>query len=155
MKLGRWQTLMLASFLMGESLGVGVQNLRIGELVKASDVIVVADVSEPKPGHAQPASFRGQLLQSRAYSAELAVIRVLKGSIPKRVTVQYQLPVSFVGYEGLHRGTRMVFLRREGSVYGLADPYYPDFPAIAEPPSSQPSAGGNDVAATVVHEMRL
>ena len=128
---------------------VGVRNLRLSDLVNASDIIAIADVTDVKAtGVAQPIPFRDQLLRGEAYYASLAVLRTIKGEIPDRVTVRFALPVSFAGYKGLRQGTRLVFLRRDHDNYSLADPYYPDLPAIA-----QPSSATTDHASAVLHEM--
>jgi HEAT repeats len=131
---------------------IGVRNLRIEDLVKASDVIAVADVAEVKAvGPAAPLTFRGQQLPAVAYAAELIVRASIKGAIPSHMLVTYKLPTSFIGYQGLRPGTRLVFLRKEGTGYSLADPYYPDLPATA--PESTAGFETGDYAAIVVHEM--
>ena len=126
-----------------------MRNLRISDLVNASDIIAIVDVTDVKAtGVAQPIPFRDQQLQAEGYYASLSVLRTIKGEIPDRVTVRYSLPVSFIGYRGLSQGTRMVFLHREHDHYSLADPYYPDLPA-----TPQLSSATTDHAKAVISEM--
>ena len=128
---------------------VGLRNLRITDLVNASDIIAVADVTEVKAtGPSQPIPFGHQVIGGEAYYASLSVLRTIKGEIPDRLTVRFALPTSSTGYRGLRQGTRMVFLRRDHDNYSLADPYYPEFPAIA-----QPSPATTDPASAVLREM--
>lgn len=113
---------------------IGVPHFKVDEAVNSADLIVVADVKQVRDlGPAQPIKFRNQLLQAEAYSAELSVQRTLKGQLLDEIAVTYSLPLTFVGYDGLSRGTRLVFLRRKNNEYGLADPYYSNFPATLEP----------------------
>jgi hypothetical protein len=137
------------------SYSIGVRNLHIDDLVRASDVIAVAEVTEAKMiGPAQPIQFRGKFLQAATYSNELLLRRVIKGSPADRIIVEYALPTTFVGYRTLQPGTRMVFLRQGQDRYSPADPYYPDFPAVlstAGNESSGPAVGGYTTA--VVREM--
>ena len=150
-----WYGLTLAVVLTPHAHSIGVKNLHIDELVRTSDVIAIADVAEARStGPAQSILFRDQLLQADAYSSDLVVQRIVKGTATDHLTVQYALPKSFIGYRRLQPGTRIVFLRRDHDHYSPADPYYPDFPAISSISGSkglQPTAG--DYAAIVVREM--
>ncbi len=147
--------LFLCVFMTVPSRSVGIRNLHIDALAEASDVIAVADVLDVKAtGAAPPILFHDQQLQARAYACDLHVRRIIKGTIAESVTVKYALPTSFVGYRGLQRGTRIVFLRREEGWYAPVDPYYPDFPAVLSVPGSKGSqAAANDYATLVVREM--
>lgn len=137
-------------FAAGPSYAVGVPGLKIPDLVEASDVIVVAEVGAIKTAGARTILFQSRPLNGELYSADLVVTRVLKGSPPDRLTVQYVLPDSFVGYRGLQHRLRMVFLKVEqGGGYTLANPYYPDFPALVE----GQSVSAADFGGTVVQEM--
>jgi hypothetical protein len=130
---------------------VGVPNLKIAQLVALSDVIVIAQVYEVRDaGPAAPVSFRGQLLASETYVADLDVRLTIKGFAPRHLSVKYSLPNTFVGYQGLRQGTRAVFLRKKGNEFDLADPYHPDLPATTE--AGLALAQGDYVAA-VEHEM--
>jgi len=118
-----------------QALAVGVPHFNLEDIVSGADSIVVADVSQIRDlGPARPIQFRTQFLQAEAYSADLAVRRTLKGPSLDEISVTYSLPVTFLGYRGLSRGIRMVFLRREKTKYQLAEPYYSNFPATLEGP---------------------
>lgn len=150
-----WFGLVVCLLLTVGSHSTGVKNLNIDNLVRTSDVIGIADVSGAKTiGLAEPILFRDHLLQADAYSSELVMRRIIKGTAPDLLTVRYSLPRSFVGYRRLEQGTRIVFLRRKQDQYSPTDPYYPDFPAtlsIFENNGLQPAAG--DYTAAVVREM--
>jgi len=144
------QTLFLTFLLVATSPAIGIRNLRIDELVNASDAIVVADVRVHAVGRAPDLPFRGQPLEADAYMAELVVKGTIKGSATDRLSVKYALPKQFVGYQGLREGTRLVFLRKTATGYTVADPYYPDFPAVEPPPRSY----GHDQSGTSEEVLR-
>jgi hypothetical protein len=150
-----WLVLCLYVLIAAPSDSTAVRNLRIDDLVKAADVIAIVEISDVKLiGAAQPILYHDQMLQSQAYEANLRVKRFLKGTAREGISVSYALPTSFVGYRGLQRGIRIVFLRRERGNYSPVDPYYPDFPALISIPASersQPTDG--DFAAAVIREM--
>jgi HEAT repeats len=130
---------------------VGVPNLKIAELVASSDVIVIAQVYEVRrAGPAAPISFRGASLAADAYVANLEVLLTVKGPPAQHLSVKYGLPTTFAGYQGLRQGTRMVFLRKNGSELSLADPYHPDLPAASGDRLATGTAG---YAAVVQDEM--
>ena len=137
MKITCWTcVLILGALWCCQSRAVGVPHFNIDDAVNAADLIVIADVKQVRDlGPTQPLQFRNQQLQAEAYRADLSIRRTLKGSSLDDISVTYSLPVTFVGYSGLSRGIRMVFLRQDKSQHHLADPYYPDFPATLEPSS--------------------
>lgn len=145
MTLRAWGSSLLLCLLVVISChAVGVPNLHIDELISASDLIVVADVSSAAMiGTSAPIAFRNQILETQLFSSELLVRRTIKGTASGTITVKYTLPKLFIGYRRIEPGTRMVFLRREGENYTIANPYYPDFPALPslQGRSSQPVAG--------------
>jgi hypothetical protein len=126
-----WVVSIISLILTNRSDSIGIRNLRLEDLVSASEAIAIAEVGHAKMiGPSPPIVFRGHPLQSEQYSCDVAVRQIIKGRLPGRFVVKYSLPISFVGYQGLHPGTRLVFLRREGDSYSPADYYYPDFPAV-------------------------
>jgi hypothetical protein len=145
MKITSWKRILALSALCGcQSLAVGVPHFKLDDIVNAADLIVVADVSQIRDlGPAQPVQFRNQRLQAEAYSTTLSVRRTLKGPLLPDISVTYSLPVTFLGYSGLSRGIRMVFLRRDSDQYHLADPYYSNFPATSEPPGENTSSSNS------------
>ena len=59
---------------------VAVKNLHIDDLVRASDVIAIAEVANVREiGHAPPVLFDDQLLEADFYSADLQVKKIIKG----------------------------------------------------------------------------
>ena len=150
-----WYGLLLCVLTTVHSHSIGVKNLHVDDLVKASDVIVIAEVAEAKAnGPAPPILFHDQALQAEAYSSDLLVRRIIKGTATDRITVRYALPITFVGLRRLEPGTRIVFLRREQDSYSPADLYYPDFPAIVPISGNEGlQAAPSDYARIVVREM--
>jgi hypothetical protein len=125
-------TLFCCALFVSACSGIGVPNLRIVELVAASDVIVIAHVYDVREeGPAASVVFRGQPIAANEYLAELDVLSTIKGSVSDHLSVKYSLPNTFVGYQGLRLGMRIIFLRRRGSGFELADPYHPDLPAVS------------------------
>ena len=113
MSRSRLKPLLIACIGLTLCTAIGIENLSIDRLVSASDLIAIADVLDVSDaGPAPPLVFRGQKLSAEAYNVELTVTDIIKGSATGRVLVKYALPASFVGYQGLHRGVRLVFLRK-------------------------------------------
>ena len=117
---------------------VGVPHFKVDDAVRSADLIVVADVNEIRDlGSAPLVQFGPQLLQARAYSADLSVRRTLKGPTLNQISVTYSLPMTFVGYSGLKRGTRLVFLNRDKDRYQIVNSYYSNLPATLEDPGDK------------------
>jgi hypothetical protein len=126
--------------------GIGVPNLKIADLVAASDVIVIAHVGEVKEeGSAPLVLFHSQAIAAHKYAAEVDVLSLLKGSVPDHLSVRYSLPDTFIGYQGPRPGVRTIFLRRSGNAFEIADPYHPDLPSVTPGPLAY--APGDYVAA--------
>ncbi len=133
---------------------VGVPNLHINELVNASDLIAIVDITSLKMIRpAPPIVFRDQMLEAQALSSEVQVRRTIKGLASGHLTIKYTVPKLFIGYRTLQPGTRIVFLRREGAEYTVANPYYPDFPAVSSLQAQPAESPGSDYVTAVVHEM--
>jgi hypothetical protein len=133
---------------------IGVSNLHIENLVRASDVVAVVEVADIKPtGSAPPILFHDHLLQQEGYSAFLSVRRLIKGTRPEHMTLEYAVPKTFIGYRRLQPGTRIVFLKADQNHYHFADPYYPDFPAVGSISDSRDTGMPGDYATKVVREM--
>ncbi|MFP5234283.1 MAG: HEAT repeat domain-containing protein [Acidobacteriota bacterium] len=114
---------------------VGIPHFTIDGIANSAEVIVVADVTKVRDvGPAPPVRFHNVSLAAEAYSAELSVLRTIKGTVSSNIFVAYAFPKTFVGYNGLRPGVRMVFLSRQVDHYTLANPYYSSFPAELAPP---------------------
>ena len=128
-------TLILSAIWCSRALAVGVPDFRVERIVNSADLIIVADVIEIRDlGRTAPIHFGNYVEEARAYSADLLVLRTLKGPVLHELTVSYSLPIEFQGYSPLVLGSRLVFLRRDKDLYHLADPYYSNFPATRESP---------------------
>ena len=150
-KRGMWFLVLLGGMTCS-SYAAGIPHFTIERVTEESSLILVGDITEIKDlGVAPPLRFRGQWLQANAYSADISVRRTIKGPILDQITVTYTLPTVFNGYLGLQTGTRMVFLSGQENTLRLADPYYPDFPAVPDTMNSEtPSL---DPAGLVLGEM--
>jgi hypothetical protein len=146
-----WFVVLLAG-MSCSSYATGVPNFTIERVTEEASLILVGDIAEVKElGVAPPLQFRGQWLQGNAYSVDISVRRTIKGPILDHITVTYTLPTVFNGYRGLQTGTRIVFLSGQGKTVRLANPYYPDFPAVPDTVASEtPSL---DPAGSVLREM--
>jgi hypothetical protein len=132
------------------SLATGLPHLQIPELVSQSDVVVVADVSKLTKIGSASILFHGDALPGERYSVEAVTLYTLRGSCPGRFNLEFEIPFSGVGYLSVKSGTRMLFLKKSGSIFVPADPYYPDLPAV---PAAPPELQGKDTAAQVVAEL--
>lgn len=131
---------------------VGIPHFSISDAVNSAEVIVVAKVGQVRDiGLAPPIRVRTQLLNAEEYSADLSVLRTLKGPPLDNITVTYSLPLTFIGDTGLTSGTRMLFLNPDAGHYDLADPFYPSFPATLEAPEE--SAPPQSVSEMVLSNM--
>lgn len=123
--------------------GFGIPRFKLDDICNNADLIVVADVKQVRDlGLGKPLQFRNEMLQAEEYSAELSVRRALKGPMLNEITVSYALPRTSVGYRGIERGIRLVFLRLDKNEYRLADPYYSNFPATLEIPGENTASQG-------------
>jgi hypothetical protein len=135
-----------------QALGVGVPHLDITGLVNSADVIVIADVSASKlTGRVSNVHIQNQSFPAHEFAAALQVRRFIKGRCPEELTVQYSLPDTFVGHIRMQTGRRMLFLRREGNGYVIANPYYPDLPAAGDTGLAPQSF--DDPVVAVLHEL--
>jgi hypothetical protein len=131
-------------------LGTGLPSLSISELVSQSDVVVVADVSGTKPIGLASVSVRGVTLLAQRYRVQAVALYRLMGSCPEQFSIELLLPNTSTGYRSVKLGTRMLFLKRLGTTYIPANPYYPDFPAL---PSEPIEFHGNDARELVFAEL--
>ncbi|HEV2134771.1 MAG TPA: HEAT repeat domain-containing protein [Terracidiphilus sp.] len=143
----KWILLALGAIWCSRALAGGLPHFSVEKIADSADLIVVADVTDVRDlGATAPVHFGKYIFEAREYSAELFVLRTLKGPIFDKLTVSYSFPIDFVGFSSLARGTRLVFLHRNKDRYDLSDPYYSNFPATREPPEEQ---SGLDVSGLV------
>jgi hypothetical protein len=126
-------------------MGTALPHLRIPELVRQSDVVVVADVSDIKAVGLDSIIFNGVALPGQRYRVESATLYRLVGSCPDQFTVEFVLPYSSNGYQYVKRGTRMLFLKKSGRAYTPTNPYYPDLPALRSVPIEMEGKDGADL----------
>ena len=146
-----WFVVLLAG-MSCSSYATGVPHFTIERVTEEATLILVGDITEIKDlGVGRPLQFRGQWLQANQYSADISVRRTIKGPLLDHITITYTLPTVFNGYRGIQTGTRIVFLSGQGNTLRLADPYYPDFPAV--PDSVDSETPSLDPAGSVLGEM--
>jgi hypothetical protein len=126
----------------------GIPSLRIERLTAAADTIAVVEIHNVRI--VTPMAGRGA--RALLYSADARLVRQIKGSCPSQFGITYVLGGTS-GFRGLHDGVEMVFLRKTAEGFSPVDPYYPELPAVMEPP--QPGLGPNNsqVTSLVIHEL--
>jgi HEAT repeats len=103
------------------------------ELVKASDVIAIADLSEVSESGRTVITVDGRQVPAVGYSARVRIERRVKGSCPEQFTMAFYITDQFVGYPGVAPGRQMVFLRQDRAVYVFSDRHFPSLPAGPAP----------------------
>lgn len=107
----------------------------IPHMVHDSTLIVIANVGQVKYSGPTQVPFNGRMLLGEKYLAHAVALYSLMGHSPRQFTVEFAIPTTDVGYGSVRPGVRMLFLKSSGPAYSPADPYYPDFPALASPPA--------------------
>jgi hypothetical protein len=105
------------------------KRLQLEQLVAASDLIVVVDLSNIQSIGTTEERVDGNPITADSYRADVHVLRSLKGSSPDRFTIVFYTPQVFVGYPGITTGLQMAFLKRQKGGYVFADRHYPVLPA--------------------------
>ena len=105
--------------------------LRLEQLVEASDLIAVVDISSIQDIGAIEAEVDGNTVKATQSRADAVLMRDIKGPCPERLTLGFYTPHEFVGYPGIATGPQMVFLKQSKEGYVFADRHYPSLPAIA------------------------
>lgn len=137
---GAWAALIL--FLPDVSAyATAMPRLRLEQLVTASDVIVVGQVDSPQSSQNVAAQLGNEMVKIQIFTANVNVLRVLKGEVTSPAVVKYEVPAyRTAGYRSVGTGTRLLFLRHSDEGLMPTDPYYPSLPASA----AQPGALGSD-----------
>jgi hypothetical protein len=121
---------LLASFCL-VCFGYPLQPLRLRQLVDASDVIAIADVTVAEGAGRINVDVDGNTLEAVPYQADVQPIRFLKGSGPQHIAVSFFTPLEYVGYPGVASSRQMVFLKFRDGLYSFVDPHYPTLPVTA------------------------
>lgn len=127
----------LASFILlllpaVSAYATAIPRLRLQQLVTASDVITVCNVDSPQFSHMSTTHLAGEIVQTRVFTANVTVLRLLKGGDAGVTVVIYALPAyDTLGYRSVGNGTRLLFLRHSDEGLMPTDPYYPSLPASA------------------------
>jgi hypothetical protein len=106
------------------------KHLKLAELVSASDVIAVVDVTETHETRYIVASVDGKDVKASLYKADLRLDKLIKGDCPDEFGIEYYLPVEFMGYLGLETGLQLIFLKNVTGRFVFSDPHFPSFPAV-------------------------
>jgi hypothetical protein len=133
---------------------VGRPHLDLCSLADSASVIVIADVSDSSSTSTSASiGLGGRTLAAREYSTRLHVRTFVKGSGPSEMTVRYVLPVEFVGYVRIQTGLRLVFLKSDRDGFTVANPYYPDLPAVNVTVIGTAMDNEEQVCQAVFHEL--
>ncbi len=122
----------------------------IPQMVHDSTLIVIANVEHVRYVGPTETVLNGRVFPGGKYQAEATALYSLKGTSPEQFTVEFSIPNGFADYGSVQLGTRMLFLKNPVSAYVPANPYFPDFPALASPP---PEAEGNTITQQVFAEL--
>ena len=117
---------------LGSSIARPIPHLDLTHLAAVSDVIVVGRMGSIRQvGITQIDDGRHKVL-CRAMQSELSVDQVLQGpQIAARISVQFIIPTSFMGYANPLEGAyRTFFLKQTVDSYGFASPHHASVPAI-------------------------
>lgn len=100
-------------------------------LVDRSTVILVGKVTSIQELKTPPYdNIDGQGISTKIIEEQLAINRIIKGSVSGNVTVRIAVPSRSVGYRVIPQGVRrVIFLRQDKSTFVPTDPYYPSIPA--------------------------
>jgi hypothetical protein len=115
------------------SFATPVPGFSLSDLVHQSDVIVVGQVNNLKFVETT-VSFRGSEYPGRSYESVINVDQVVKatGEVPATIQVNWEVPLppsGSLGVRFLEDGYQILFLKRAGNDYRLANEYYPSIPA--------------------------
>lgn len=111
-----------------------VPQLRVAELVEASDIIAVGTILTIADVGPSSVTTAGGVVSARQILATLATDRVLKGRAATSLEFQLVLPDAGIGYGGVAAGDyRMFLLKGSGEPYQLVSPYYPSLAAVRGP----------------------
>ncbi len=107
------------------------KHLQLEQLVAASDVIAVVDISSIQNIGAIEAEVDGNTVKATQSRADAVLLRDIKGPCPERLSIGFYRTHVFVGYPGIAAGPQMVFLKQSKEGYVFADLHFPSLPAIA------------------------
>jgi phage tail sheath protein FI len=123
-----------------------VSPLDVAALADASDLIVVGRVSHPHSVGSATVYVGQQPVSAIRIIAEVAVSRVIKGSLDTgSAAIEYRLPQAPIGYGTPSvDATEMLFLRRtSGGRLLISDPYHPELVAGERCDSDPPGPGSS------------
>ena len=109
------------------------KHLKLADLVSASGVIAVVNVSEIHKTATIVADIDGKDVKALVYEADLLLNRLVKGNCPDEFSVPFYLPVDFMGYPGIETGTQLVFLRTVDGHLVFSDPIFLHFRQLLVP----------------------
>lgn len=124
--------ILLASCLLATlATGIPVPGLVLDEVIDSSDLIVIGKITETNEISRSRQTIRGSTQLVRHIAANILVVSVLKGTKVSRIRVNYLMPLEEdVGYRSLPVGARVIFLKKVGTGFEFANPFYPSAPAF-------------------------
>ena len=155
LKLSRWQAVIaIAACISVRPITAQRLPLDLAEQTEKTDIIVVGAVTSVRQAGTSEVEAGGRAVQAQVIDAHVRVDRTLKGSnVPQQTIVRFTLPISpagSVGYTGIAAPSyRMLFLRRAGNHFELANNSASSLPATAEGTMTRSS----DVLSAVVQEL--
>ncbi len=115
------------------ALATPVPMLDIKHLCEGADLIVVGKIETVRQVGESEMLVRNHWGRAHLMQAQMRVDYAVKGEVePGQLSFGFIVPTpESLGYHGVPSATyQMVFLKRDGTNWDLADPFYPSFPAV-------------------------
>lgn len=146
--------LLFVPWLSNTSDGIPIPSFKLQDIVQGSDVVAVLNITTVRRIRETSRFIEHREFKGIDFVAEATCMRILKGNCPSNLSISYFVPNNFSGYRAPGEGTQLVFLRKVGDSYELADPYWPSFPAVSLL-TSEGSQGesSKSVDQLVIHEL--
>jgi hypothetical protein len=108
------------------------KSFQLEQLVNASDVIAVVDLSNIQDLGTMNERINGNSITSEMHKANIRVLRRLKGLSTECAIVTFTTPGVFVGYPGVGPSVQIAFLKCQEDRCTFADRHFPTLPALSE-----------------------
>jgi hypothetical protein len=103
--------------------------LRLKDLTDVAEITAVIDVTKLDNHGDITVAVDGHPVRATTEVAEARLIRRIKGACPENLTINFYIPIPWVGYPGISTGPQLAFLKRSEDAFSFADPHYPSLPA--------------------------
>jgi hypothetical protein len=105
------------------------RSLNLQKVVNAADVVAVVEITDIRSLGTTGVVVDDNAVEAISDEASIRLVRRIKGSCPKQLTIQYYTTIEYVGLPGIDPGFQVVFLKRDSLHYEFADRHFPSVPA--------------------------